>query len=121
MRRTSQAHGLKTDASFRFERGTDPYMVPVALQRAALLLQEVAGRAHRRAGRGRVSAPHPQQRGAPAPAPRGAAHRPGNQRGTNPSKSSPTSISKSKRNYDRNQKPGTRKPGFCRCRPTGWT
>ena len=43
VRRTSQAHGLKTDASFRFERGTDPYMVPLALKRAALLLQEVAG------------------------------------------------------------------------------
>ncbi len=43
VRRTSQVHGLKTDASFRFERGTDPYMVPVALKRAALLLQEVAG------------------------------------------------------------------------------
>lgn len=43
VRRTSQAHGLKTDASFRFERGTDPYMVPVALKRAALLLQAVAG------------------------------------------------------------------------------
>jgi phenylalanyl-tRNA synthetase beta chain len=43
VRRTSQAHGLKTDASFRFERGTDPYMVPTGLQRAALLLQEVAG------------------------------------------------------------------------------
>ncbi len=43
VRRTSQAHGLKTDASFRFERGTDPDMVPVALYRAALLLQEVAG------------------------------------------------------------------------------
>ncbi len=43
VRRTSQTHGLKTDASFRFERGTDPYMVPLALQRAALLLTEVAG------------------------------------------------------------------------------
>jgi phenylalanyl-tRNA synthetase beta chain len=43
VRRTSQAHGLKTDASFRYERGTDPYMVPTALRRAALLLQEVAG------------------------------------------------------------------------------
>ena len=43
VRRTSQVHGLKTDASFRFERGTDPYMVPTALKRAALLLQEVAG------------------------------------------------------------------------------
>jgi phenylalanyl-tRNA synthetase beta chain len=43
VRRTSQAHGLKTDASFRYERGTDPYMVATALRRAALLLQEVAG------------------------------------------------------------------------------
>ena len=42
VRRTSQTHQLKTDASFRFERGTDPNMVLVALQRAALLLQEVA-------------------------------------------------------------------------------
>ncbi|MBF9223107.1 phenylalanine--tRNA ligase subunit beta [Hymenobacter ruricola] len=43
VRRTSQTHQLKTDASFRFERGTDPNMVPVALKRAALLLQEVTG------------------------------------------------------------------------------
>ncbi|MGI4736548.1 MAG: phenylalanine--tRNA ligase subunit beta [Janthinobacterium lividum] len=43
VRRTSQVHGLKTDASFRYERGTDPYMVLTALKRAALLLQEVAG------------------------------------------------------------------------------
>ncbi len=43
VRRSSQTHGLKTDASFRFERGTDPNMVPVALLRAALLLAEVAG------------------------------------------------------------------------------
>ena len=43
VRRTSQTHGLKTDASFRFERGTDPNMVPVALHRAALLLQAAAG------------------------------------------------------------------------------
>ncbi|GAA3939420.1 phenylalanine--tRNA ligase subunit beta [Hymenobacter algoricola] len=43
VRKTSQTHQLKTDASFRFERGTDPNMVLVALKRAALLLQEVAG------------------------------------------------------------------------------
>ena len=43
VRKTGQTHQLKTDASFRFERGTDPHMVPVALKRAALLLQEVAG------------------------------------------------------------------------------
>lgn len=43
VRRTGTAHGLKTDASFRFERGTDPHMVILALKRAALLVQEVAG------------------------------------------------------------------------------
>ncbi|NVO30730.1 phenylalanine--tRNA ligase subunit beta [Hymenobacter lapidiphilus] len=43
VRKTAQTHQLKTDASFRFERGTDPNMVPLALKRAALLLQEVAG------------------------------------------------------------------------------
>ncbi|QIX62322.1 phenylalanine--tRNA ligase subunit beta [Hymenobacter sp. BT18] len=43
VRKTGQTHQLKTDASFRFERGTDPNMVLIALKRAALLLQEVAG------------------------------------------------------------------------------
>ncbi|MDB5264391.1 MAG: phenylalanyl-tRNA synthetase subunit beta [Adhaeribacter sp.] len=43
IRRSSQTHGIKTDSSFRFERGTDPEMVPYALKRAALLIQEVAG------------------------------------------------------------------------------
>jgi phenylalanyl-tRNA synthetase beta chain len=43
VRKTAQVHGLKTDSSFRFERGTDPNMVPYALRRAALLIQEVAG------------------------------------------------------------------------------
>lgn len=43
VRRTAQHHGLKTDASFRFERGTDPDMPVFALKRATLLLQEVAG------------------------------------------------------------------------------
>ncbi|GAB3536974.1 phenylalanine--tRNA ligase subunit beta [Pontibacter brevis] len=43
VRRTGMNHGLKTDASFRFERGTDPNMVLHALKRAALLVQEVAG------------------------------------------------------------------------------
>ncbi|MGM9507286.1 phenylalanine--tRNA ligase subunit beta [Larkinella sp. GY13] len=42
IRKTSQYHGLKTDASFRFERGTDPNMPVFALKRAALLIQEVA-------------------------------------------------------------------------------
>jgi phenylalanyl-tRNA synthetase beta chain len=43
VRKTSKRHGLKTDASFRFERGTDPDMVLFALKRAALLIKEVAG------------------------------------------------------------------------------
>jgi phenylalanyl-tRNA synthetase beta chain len=43
IRRTSQLHGLKTDASFRFERGTDPNMTVFALKRAALLIKELAG------------------------------------------------------------------------------
>ena len=43
VRRTSKKHGLQTDASFRFERGADPEIVPFALRRAALLIQELAG------------------------------------------------------------------------------
>lgn len=43
VRKTAQHHGLKTDASFRFERGTDPNMPIFALKRAALLIQAVAG------------------------------------------------------------------------------
>ncbi|MEO1652917.1 MAG: phenylalanine--tRNA ligase subunit beta, partial [Bacteroidota bacterium] len=43
VRKTSQFHGLKTDASFRYERGTDPNLPVYALKRAALLIQEVAG------------------------------------------------------------------------------
>ncbi len=43
IRRTAQHHSLKTDASFRYERGTDPNMTVFALKRAALLIQEIAG------------------------------------------------------------------------------
>lgn len=43
IRKTSQYHDLKTDAAFRFERGTDPNMTLLALKRAALLIKEVAG------------------------------------------------------------------------------
>ncbi len=43
VRKTSKLHGLKTDASFRFERGADPNMTIYALKRAALLMQEIAG------------------------------------------------------------------------------
>lgn len=44
VRQTVQHHDLRTDASFRFERGTDPNLPIYALKRAALLIQEVAGR-----------------------------------------------------------------------------
>jgi len=43
VRKTSKRHALKTDASFRFERGTDPEMTVLALKRAALLIKEIAG------------------------------------------------------------------------------
>lgn len=43
VRKTSKRHGLKTDASFRFERGTDPDITVYALKRAALLIQALAG------------------------------------------------------------------------------
>ncbi len=43
IRKTSKRHGLKTDASFRYERGADPDNVPYALRRAAILLSEIAG------------------------------------------------------------------------------
>lgn len=43
IRKTSRRHGLKTDASFRFERGTDPNVTVKALERAAQLILEVSG------------------------------------------------------------------------------
>lgn len=43
IRKTSLHHQLKTDASFRFERGTDPNITVYALKRAALLIKEIAG------------------------------------------------------------------------------
>ena len=43
VRKTSKLHNLKTDASFRFERGADPNMTVYALKRAALLMKELAG------------------------------------------------------------------------------
>ncbi|HEY0743240.1 MAG TPA: phenylalanine--tRNA ligase subunit beta, partial [Chryseosolibacter sp.] len=42
IRKTSIQHQLKTDASFRFERGTDPNITVYALKRCALLIQEIA-------------------------------------------------------------------------------
>lgn len=43
IRKTSKRHGLKTDASFRYERGCDPQITRKAIERAALLIQELAG------------------------------------------------------------------------------
>lgn len=43
IRKTSKRLGLQTDASKRFERGTDPNVLAEALDRAAALIQEVAG------------------------------------------------------------------------------
>ncbi|MGQ1947776.1 phenylalanine--tRNA ligase subunit beta [Geofilum sp. OHC36d9] len=43
IRQTSRRHTLFTDASFRFERGTDPNNTLYALKRAALLIKELAG------------------------------------------------------------------------------
>ncbi len=48
VRKTSRLHALFTDASFRFERGSDPELTIPALLRAAQLIEEIAG--------GRVSA-----------------------------------------------------------------
>ncbi len=43
VRKTARSHGISTDASFRFERGTDPSATVYALKRAALLIKEIAG------------------------------------------------------------------------------
>jgi phenylalanyl-tRNA synthetase beta chain len=43
IRKTGMHHGLKTDASFRNERGTDPNNTAYAVKRAALLILETAG------------------------------------------------------------------------------
>lgn len=43
IRKTAKRHGLKTDASFRYERGCDPDITVYALKRAAALVQELTG------------------------------------------------------------------------------
>ena len=43
IRKTSKRHLLKTDASFRYERGVDPMATIYAMERAALLIVELAG------------------------------------------------------------------------------
>ena len=43
IRKTARRHDLHTDASFRFERGSDPNITVWDLKRAALLVKELAG------------------------------------------------------------------------------
>ncbi len=43
VRRTSRKFGIETDSSYRFARGTNPEAVPLALNRAAQIIQKVAG------------------------------------------------------------------------------
>ncbi len=43
VRRTARKFGIETDSSYRFARGTNPDAVPLALNRAAQLMQSVAG------------------------------------------------------------------------------
>lgn len=42
VRKTAKKFGFNTDSSYRFERGTDPEIVPYALKRAANLIVELA-------------------------------------------------------------------------------
>lgn len=43
VRRTARRHGLSTDASFRYERGTDPNVTVFAAKLAAVMIKELAG------------------------------------------------------------------------------
>ncbi|MCL2131672.1 MAG: phenylalanine--tRNA ligase subunit beta [Lentimicrobiaceae bacterium] len=43
IRKTAKNHALKTDASFRYERGCDPEITIYAAKRAAMLIQNLAG------------------------------------------------------------------------------
>lgn len=43
IRRTARRHGLSTDASFRYERGTDPNITVYAARLAAVMIKELAG------------------------------------------------------------------------------
>ncbi|MGO8671062.1 MAG: phenylalanine--tRNA ligase subunit beta, partial [Capsulimonadaceae bacterium] len=43
IRKTSKLLGLTTEASYRFERVVDPELVPIALERAAELIADLAG------------------------------------------------------------------------------
>ena len=43
IRKSARRHGLSTDASYRFERGIDPYGIIYALKQAAILCKQLAG------------------------------------------------------------------------------
>lgn len=43
VRKTARRHGLSTDASFRYERGTDPNITVYAAKLAAMMIKELAG------------------------------------------------------------------------------
>ncbi|MBQ0048985.1 MAG: phenylalanine--tRNA ligase subunit beta [Bacteroidales bacterium] len=43
IRKSARRHGLSTDASFRFERGIDPFGQVYALKQAAIMAKELAG------------------------------------------------------------------------------
>jgi phenylalanyl-tRNA synthetase beta chain len=43
IRKTAKRHGLNTDASFRYERGVDPYMVLPALIKASKIITDLSG------------------------------------------------------------------------------
>ncbi|MDP1622953.1 MAG: phenylalanine--tRNA ligase subunit beta [Bacteroidales bacterium] len=43
IRKSSRLHGLQTDASFRFERGTNHDITVYALKRAAMMIKEIVG------------------------------------------------------------------------------
>ena len=57
IRKTAKTQGLQTDASFRYERGADPGIIPFAAKRAAMLILELAG-GHIE-GRTQISYPSP--------------------------------------------------------------
>jgi len=43
VRKSAKVHGLNTDSGFRYERGTDPEITLIALERVASILTEIAG------------------------------------------------------------------------------
>ena len=43
VRKAAKAHGLNTDASFRFERGVDPNSTKTAIQNAIAMIEDIAG------------------------------------------------------------------------------